>query len=209
MKLVCFSNNTAGGLVCDLLNNHTSSMVGYRTDGLYHNAFKIGDVPGVQWTVNPSDWTKAVSRNREMDHWLGTHLHPSGVPDLSIFTDVIAITTCQRQSKIYRWLRYYYGWFQSEHPEWVESDDLADIDKIRELAKNVFEEFTPYHGCTNVEFADIVNGNFTSSQNLDNDHFQNWRNANSFLDYYSDSWAYQRFCEAEWELSNQMPYKYI
>jgi len=208
MKLVCFSNNTAGGLVCDLLNQKTSIISGYKTAGPEHSAFKIGDTPTVQRTVNPILWGEAVKRNN-LNIWLGTHLHPSGIPDRSQFQQILSITTETRQSKLYRWLRYYHGWFKNSHPDCTESNDLSRIDQIRELAKNVFEPFESFSGCWNVEFEDIVNGVFVTEHGLDIQHFNQWQKANDFLYNLSDSWAIQRFNEAEWELTYKRPYKYI
>lgn len=208
MKLVCFSNNTAGGLVCDLLNQKTSAISGYKTAGPEHNALKIGDTPTIQRKVDQSLWASAVERNRS-DVWLGTHLHPSGIPDRLMFEQILAITTETRQSKLYRWLRYYHGWFKNAHPGWMESEELHTIDQIRELAKNVFEPFESFPGCWNVEFADIVTGKFVSEHRLDIHHFNQWQKANDFLYDSSDSWAIRCFNEAEWELANNKPYKYI
>ena len=208
MNLVCFSNNTAGGLVCDLLNNSTSEFDGYKTTGSAHNAFKISDTSTVQWSVDVEQWRKLVERFKNSDMWMGTHLHPSGIPDIKVFDKVLAITTETRESKLYRWLRYYHGWWCKANPQWQESDNLSAKDQIRELAKNVFVEFTAYPGCWNVEFSDIVNGRFIKENSLNQHYFYNWKSSNSFLNYTSDSWAYLRFYEAEWELINGSPYHY-
>lgn len=52
MNLVCFSNNTAGGLVCDLLNNKQSMSDGYKIRSKEHNTFKIDDTPSIQLTTD-------------------------------------------------------------------------------------------------------------------------------------------------------------
>lgn len=209
MNLVCFSNNTAGGLVCDLLNNTSSELNGYKTTGFAHNAFKISDTPTVQWSVDVEQWQNLVKKFKHSNIWMGTHLHPSGIPDIKDFNSVLAITTHTRESKIYRWLRYYHGWWRKDNPSWQETDDLSCKDQIRELAKNVFVEFTAHPGCWNVEFSDIVDGTFVRQNDLNQNYFHNWKSANSFLNYTPDVWAYCRFCEAEWELSHGLPYRYI
>jgi hypothetical protein len=209
MKLVCFSNNTAGGLVCDLLNHRRSNMDSYRTTGSAHSAFKIGDRPDIQWSVDTESWNRQISRVQDLELWMGTHLHPSGIPDPVEFQQIVVITTESRRSRLYRWLRYYHGWFCHHDPDWSESDDLAAIDRIRELAKNVLEPYTPYPGCWNVEFEHIVSGQFVAENNLDDEYYQQWRKANAFLYAPVDSWAVQRFNEAEWEILNQKPYRYI
>jgi hypothetical protein len=209
MKLVCFSNNTAGGLVCDLLNHQRSGINSYRTTGSAHSAFKLGDSPGIQWSVDPVTWQQQVDRFWGTDHWMGTHVHPSGIPDLNPFQQIVVISTESRRSRLYRWLRYYHGWFCHHDPHWVESDDLVSIDRIRELAKNVFDPYTPHPGCWNVEFEHIVSGQFVADHGLDHEYYQQWRNANQFLYSSANSWAVQRFHEAEWEILNQKPYRYI
>jgi hypothetical protein len=209
MKLVCFSNNTAGGLVCDLLNHQQSLFDGYKVDNAEHSLFKLGDTPTVQWHLNHTAWAQLVNKHKNQDKWMGTHAHPTAIPDLSVFQSVIAITTTTRLSKLYRWLRYYHGWFLSETPDWKETGELHQIDKIRELSKNVFEEFTPHPGCINVEFEDIVSGAFVEDNHLNRDHFSAWQSANPWLYCTKKSWAECRFDEAEWELQNNSHYKYI
>lgn len=209
MNLVCFSNNTAGGLVCDLLNGYPVKMDGYKTTGVDHSVFKVLDSPTVQRKMHIGAWNHRVKEFSDYTKWMGTHYHPSAIPNLNEFTRVIAITTLTRNSKLYRWLRYYHGWFKNNNPTWGETDDLEDIDKIRELAKNVFDAFEPHPGCENVEFEDIVNGNFVTANQLDIDQFYVWRNHNPWLYQPGDSWAEKRFNEAEWEIKNHTPYQYI
>jgi len=210
MKLVCFSNNTAGGLLCDLLNRKTSKFSGYKISNLEHSAFKIGDTPTIQTQINLHAWQSRIDRYKNQSEWFGTHAHPSCIPDLSVFEEVISITTVTRKSKLYRWLRYYHGWFKNAHPDWQESDSLEQIDKIRELAKNMFEVFLPHDNCKNVEFEDIVEGKFVKEFDLDIEHFSNWKTNNTWLYNFKDAdWAVQRFCEAEYEIATGVPFKYI
>jgi hypothetical protein len=208
MNLVCFSNNTAGGLVCDLLNGQ-QNLSNSKTSGAEHNVFKIGnDAPTIQTQVNVSTWNHKVHELKHTTLWYGTHAHPSCIPDLTAFESVIAITTVTRKSKLYRWLRYYNVWFKVAHPLWVEDDSLEKIDKIRELAKNVFVEFAPNDMCENIEFADIVSGKFVKQRNLNTDYMNKWLAANPWL-LESESWAVKRFNEAEWELERHLPYPYL
>jgi hypothetical protein len=208
MNLVCFSNNTAGALVCDLLNRKPLVFNGYKVDNIEHSLFKLGDTPTVQLHININDWNKLVNKYKDRTTWMGTHAHPTAIPDLTVFQSVIAITTTTRRSKLYRWLRYYNGWFLSNTPGWEETDELPKIDKIRELSKNVFVEFTADPRCINIEFEDIVTGVFVKQNNLNNDYFLNWQSANSWLYETNKSWAERRFDEAEWELQYGTPYKY-
>lgn len=209
MKLVCFSNNTAGGLLCDLLNKTKPRITGYKTNSTHHCAFKVGDTPSIQTTVDTTEWYNRTAEYHDQDCWFGTHVHPSAIPNICDFEQVITITTCTRESKLFRWLRYYHGWFKTAHPEWVETASLEDIDKIRILAKNVFDPFLPYPQSTNVEFSDIVSGKFIRSRALNEDHFAEWKAGNPWLYCDHDSWATQRFNEADWEVTNKKPFKYI
>jgi hypothetical protein len=213
MNLVCFSNNTAGGLVCDLLNNKTNLITGYNTTGREHSLLKVGDTPSVQLTIDINIWNQKVNHLlaelQDTNTWVGTHAHPTAIPDLTVFRNVIVITTTTRESKLYRWLRYYHGWFCGNTPNWQEDNSLEKIDKIRELAKNVFIDFSPASGCDNVEFGNIVNGTFVKNQNLNLEYFLNWKKSNPWLFSNEYTWATKRFCEAEWELQHKSFYKYI
>lgn len=153
---------------------------------------------------------KKIQNLKNYSNWLGTHAHPSCIPDLSLFEKVIAITTMTRKSKIYRWLRYYHGFFKSINLEWQETDSLEQIDKIRELAKNVFEEFTPHSLCLNIEFEDIVEGKFVQDFGLNLEYFCQWQNRNKWLyNYQQYDWAMQRFNEAEYEVTTGEPFRYF
>lgn len=210
MKLVCFSNNTAGGLVCDLLNGTNNISSSYNTTGYEHSVFKLGDSDSVNLIVDVNKWNKRVEQFSSYDKWFGTHQHPSVIPDLTKFDSVISITTMNRSSKLYRWLRIYYGWFKPNHPLYVEDDSLESIDRARELAKNVFTPFTPYEGCINIEFSDIVNGDFVRQYNLNLDYFNKWLINNPWLyELQKYKWAVNRFNEAEYEVLNSLPFKYI
>lgn len=211
MNLVCFSNNTGGGILCDLLNNKTPSMDGYKCTGAEHSLLKITDSPTISRTVDEPSWnrrlTQLLSRTNQ-NRWIGTHYHPSAI-SLEPFETVIAITTESRESKLYRWLRYYNGWFKIAESNWQETSNLDQIDKVRCLAKNVFETFESHPQCTNVEFADIVSGEFIYKNNLNKEHFAVWQQHNPWL--YSDinTWAVDRFNEAEYEIINQTSFKYL
>lgn len=207
MNLVCFSNNTAGGLVCDLLNDKLPIIDNYKTTNKEHNIFKLTDSPTV---MNEIIWNNLVFRYKNSDLWYGTHCHPSCIK-LEDFESVICVTTLTEKSKIYRWLRYYHGWFKSECLDWREDSTLEKIDKIRELSKNVFVEFKPYPNCKNIEFEDIVNGKFVEDNNLNQEYFEQWKQNNPWLyeENIEKSWCVQRFFEAKWELETNQPFRYI
>lgn len=209
MKLVCFPNNSGGGLVCDLLNKNTISMDGYKTSNQEHSLFKFSDSQAVQWTVNPIKWYLKINQYKGQDKWFGTHCHPSGIPNLAEFDQVISINVTTRNSKLYRWLRCYYGYFLKQNPHWKEVVDINAIDQVREFSKSMIESFPPSNNCRNVEFEDIVNGKFIMENNLDLTQFQTWKNSNSFLyDYKDTDWCVQRFIEAEYEVENNEPWQY-
>ena len=210
MKLVCFSNNTGGGLICDLLNNTHNLTENYNTNGRHHNAFKIGDTPSIELTINVDKWNNRIEKYNNQNAWLGTHQHPSVIPNLKEFEKVLVITTTHRHSKLYRWLRYYYGWYKLAHPDWSENNTLESIDKIRELAKNVFIPFAPYENCINIEFSKIVTGSFIKEYDLNLEYFKQWQDKNPWL-YNVDRycWAVNRFNEAEYEINNGVPFNYF
>ena len=213
MKLICFSSNTAGGLLCNLLNNkfYPGIHLGYSLPSDEHDAMKMGlSSATIQKTVDIDEWNSRAQQLKDSDLWYGTHLHPSAIPRLDLFVKVLAITTTSRMSKLYRWLRYYHGWFKSVETSWEETEELVEIDKIRCLSKNVFEEFTPHPRCINVEFEDIVSGKFINENDLNIEYFNHWKSHNPWL-YPIDaaSWAVRRFDEAEYEITTNQSFKYI
>lgn len=209
MKLVCFPNNAAGGLVCDLLNRNTVSMDGYKTSNQEHSLFKFSDSQSIQWNVDRIKWYLKLSQHKGQDKWFGTHCHPTGIPDLNEFDQVLSINVTTRNSKLYRWIRSYYGYFLKQNTDWQENNDIRYIDPAREFAKTVFESFTPSENCQNVEFEDIVSGKFIIENNLDLEQFQHWKEANSFLYSFTESdWCVRRFIEAEFEIENNEPWQY-
>jgi len=123
---------------------------------------------------------------------------------------VIVITTGSRESKLCRWLRYYHGWFKSVTPNWVETTELSKIDKIRVLTYNCIEKLEPHPECINTEFSDLVSGKFVVDNNLNYELYEYWKSRNAYL-YPIDheSWAVQRFVEAEYEILHNPPYNYF
>lgn len=209
MNLVCFPNNTGGGLLCSLLNKQPVNMIGYSTHNLEHSVFKIGDVAGIQMTIDTVEWNQRVERYRDQDVWFGTHCHPRGIPDRSAFDQVIQITTESRLSRLYRWLRCYHGYFLKRYPDFVESNNSDDIDRVREFAKLLYEPSTPWANCRTVEFEDIVQGKFVFDNNLDVEQFRRWQQNNWFLYNSSQNlWCGRRFNEAEYECETNTPWQY-
>lgn len=214
MKLVSFPNNTAGGLICDLLNNKNINFIDYRVQSKEHNIFKVGDTPTILLNIDDDlqkYWSDISSKHKNDDLWFGTHLHPSAINNIEDFDKIICITTKNLNSKLYRWIRYYNGWFKNNHLDWQEDNSLEKIDKIRELAKNNFVEFLPHSLCENIEFESIIDSSFVKKLNLNNDYYQEWRNKNSWLydKNINDRWEVKRFFEAKFEIENGIPFKYF
>ena len=185
MNLVCFSNFTAGGLVCDLLNNTVNQFEGITLkNNLAHHLLKIGDNGKVYRIFNSEVWDKELELFEKRKHkyseeaidkdlsnfYVGTHCHPSCIPDNYFikFGKVISITTERIESKLFRYLRMCYG---LRH-----KNNLPNYN-----AKLVIESFEPDSRCINIEFNDIVNGNFVKEYNLNLNHFEEWKKSNNFL----------------------------
>jgi hypothetical protein len=214
MKLVCFSNNTGGGILCDLLNGNTPTFNQYKVTNFEHKLFHISDTPTIERNFDHKKWTKIFNKlsadSANKDVWAGTHYHPSIIPNLEKFSSVIAITTESRQSKLYRWLRYYYGWFRTTEPTFIENKSLDSIDKVRCLAKNVFEPFEADPRCDNYEFSTLVDGALIEKLGLNQEIFRRWKERNPWLyDHSLYQWGIDRFNEAEYEITTNLPYKYI
>jgi len=198
--------------MCNLLNNvfPDTAPGGYRLNSDHHNGFKVGDTPTIQDAIDINEWYQKLELHKHSNEWFGTHAHPSAIPNLHEFDEVIVITTQERYSKLQRWLRYYYGWYLSEYPNWQETDSLESIDKIRRMAHNVFVEFPAHRQCKNIEFQDIVSGKFIRESSLNLEYFKQWQDRNPWLyPINEDSWAVKRFMEAEYEVINNLPYRYI
>lgn len=213
MKIVCFPHYTCGGLLCDILNN-TFSKIGANAGilSIEHAIGKLGDSDTV-YTDFDIDDIKRIVQNSPGDKWIGTHCW-LGKADLSIFDQVINITTVTFRSQLYRWMRAYHHHYLQSEP-WQNLSGLDAVDKQRETAKNyliAFEKITNER-VVNIEFADVVEqkasfvkllpGNYQS-------HLDRWQQINSFL-YSSDLWsstASMRFHEAQHEMLLDTRYVY-
>ena len=66
MKLVCFANQTGGGLMCDLLNKEESSRYNkYHITSATHGMFKTGDTGGVHRIFDEAAWLKSLDKLNE------------------------------------------------------------------------------------------------------------------------------------------------
>lgn len=216
MNLICFPHYTCGGLLCDILSDEFSDVTpGGGLKSFNHALGKIGDADTVFVDYDPAVLISALQQiSSDNINWVGTHCWP-GRLDLTVFDQIINVTTATFKSKLYRWCRAYHLYYYNSDP-WATVKDQDRIDKERETAKNYLVPFNPVIGdnVTNIEFAEVVE-NTQEFQNLiapmnSNLHLPRWRNINKFL-YDQAIWsstAFQRFYEAELEVQLKKYYVY-
>jgi hypothetical protein len=220
INLICFPHYTAGGLLCDILSGTFSPIApNGGINSLAHQVGKIGDSDTVLDNYNSQEFlSKLAELNVTGDSCIGTHCWP-GALNISqlnqLVTRTIVITTTTYRSKLYRWIRAYYHYYEKSDP-WLSVLGSERIDKERETAKNYIKPFLPVHGehIINIEFAEIVE-NSQQFQNLIEDynignHIVRWREINYFL-YEKEIWnsaAVRRFYEAELETCLDQYYIY-
>lgn len=213
MKIVCFPHYTAGGLVCDIINN-TFSPIGKNggINSFAHSHGKIGDSDSIYTDFDVTEFNTCMSKYQNSDITVGTHCWP-GDADLSIAREVILITTETSRSKIYRWLRAWHLYFSTQsHIKQLTGIEL--VDKQRELAKNYLAPFRAVPAATNLEFADLVEAtqefrHVVKGLPIEH-HLDRWRKINYFL-YDTNMWdndLVHRFYEAEFEAAHARYYKY-
>jgi len=213
MNLICFPHYTCGGLLCDILNKTFSEVT---TSGginsIAHSLGKIGDADSVFVDYDPSLLIDKLNLNDS--EWVSTHCWPDKL-DLSLFNQVIVVTTTTSRSKLYRWTRAYYHYYIKSTP-WCKVSGQARIDKERETAKNYLIPYLPINGknVINIEFSEIVETStefLKLTQELEIDkHMDRWKSINSFL-YDSNIWdsnPFLRFYEAEYEFNLNKYYVY-
>jgi hypothetical protein len=215
-NIICFPHYTAGGLLCDILSN-TYSTVGENggINSIRHELGKIGDSNTVFDEYNPADLLLALDKITITDNsWIGTHCWP-GLLDISQFNQVVNITTTTYRSKLYRWIRAYYHYYENSGP-WQQVTGMDRLDKERETAKNYIKPFLPVVGenVINIEFAEIVEGSPQFSKLVANNnvtaHMERWKQVNDFL-YDKEIWnstPVKRYYEAELEVNLNQYYIY-
>lgn len=216
MNLICFPHYTCGGLLCDILNNTFSPVsMNNGINSIKHSYGKIGDTGTVLTEFDLEKFNFIFSRSDILPtDWVGTHCWPEKI-DLSRFTQVLVITTTTFRSKIYRWLRAYYHYYQKSLP-WTSELGVSRVDKERETAKNYLVPFPPVFksNVVNIEFAEIVETtpafyNIIAGLSVDK-HMDRWKKINNFL-YNENIWGsdpVKRYYEAEYELNLQQYYVY-
>jgi hypothetical protein len=216
MNLICFPHYTCGGLLCDILND-TFSNIGANggIQSLEHSIGKIGDADSVLVDYESNvilDKLKHLTIPKSA--WVGTHCWPDKL-DLTLFGQVILVTTTTYRSKLYRWSRAYHHYYFNSTP-WSAVFGQDRIDKERETAKNYLIPFMPLDGknIVNIEFSQVVESSveflkLTQSQNIDK-HMDRWKSINYFL-YDNNIWnsdPFLRFYEAETEVNLNKYYIY-
>lgn len=214
MNLICFPHYTCGGLLCDILSG-TFSDVHQVTRGLNsfnHSIGNIGDSDSIFEDYDQEEFLKKLSTIKsDKNVYIGTHCWP-GKLDINKFNRVICITTMTNRSRVYRWARAFYHYYNRSEPWQLVGIDL--IDKQRETAKNYIKPFKPVDDTINIEFSDIVE-NTLAFQKLveDCDYIKSlsrWKEINNFL-YHDNFWnstPVQRYHEAEYELALNQRYAY-
>jgi hypothetical protein len=213
MKLVCFPHYTAGGLLCDILENTLSPMAANGgINSKAHLLGKIGDSDSVFTDFDVETLARKCLPFQNIDITVGTHCWPGNL-DKSIYKEIILITTETTKSKIYRWLRAWHLYFSKiEEVKALTGMDL--IDKQKELAKNYLIPFRVVPGAVNFEFADLVENtnefrNVTQGLSIQ-PHLSRWKEMNKFL-YDRNLWnneLVQRYYEAEFEVTHGRYYQY-
>jgi hypothetical protein len=213
IKLVCFPHYTGGALVCNLLNDARFSGFNDSTGGLksyQHNLGKINSSNTVQDSCSSTELMQQINLNSNRDplKWIGTHCWPNK-SIMSIASEVINITTETNKSKLYRWMRAYEHYFQNTKI-WKSLEGADFVDKTRETAKNYLIPSKFVNGARNIEFADIVENNYSFREiNTDTELYTRWKEQNSFL--YNNVWehpAVQSYYEAEYEVQTNTYYRY-
>jgi hypothetical protein len=216
MNLICFPHYTCGGLLCDILTERFSSIGPHGgVNSFHHTLGKIGDADTVFVDYDSSLFFSTLEKIPATDSdWIGTHCWP-GKLDLSLFDQVIVVTTATFKSKLYRWTRAYYLYYFNSLP-WTEVTGQIRVDKERETAKNYLVPFEPIFqsNVTNIEFSEVVESsvqfqNMVSPKKI-KPHMDRWRQVNKFL-YDPEIWnsvPFQRYYEADLETQLQQYYEY-
>jgi len=215
-KIICFPHYTAGGLLCDMLSN-TYSEVGENLgiNSIRHNLGKIGDSDTVFDEYDSVELLDALDNIKiDKTEWAGTHCWP-GLLDLTKLDQVINVTTTTYRSKLYRWIRVYYHYYEKSEA-WLAVSGMDRLDKERETAKNYIKPFLPVAGTNviNIEFAEIVDESTQFKNLVGNskitEHMKRWKTLNSFL-YNKEIWnstPVKRYYEAELEMYLNQHYIY-
>jgi hypothetical protein len=161
------------------------------------------------------------SNNKSADTWVGSHWHPTVIPERILNAGKVIVITSERYaSRLLLFIRLVYGiiklgkgvapWdtelgvqINDEIKQAILAggfdlndplDDSLMFDLFRDKLDFFLRHFEnrvgdlsanniwrPHPLCQNVEFEDIVNGNFVRDNNLNIEVFNYWKSINSFL----------------------------
>lgn len=242
MNLICYNSHMAGGLMCDLLNNTSMDRVAsskkhvelpYAIYNREHNMLKgVRFDPTIRvkdriLSKNPymdisngvfnNEMYSACIRelkygNKPLDTWVGTHWHPTVIPDHILTSNkVIVITTEGYASRLLLFIRLVHGIIKvgkgitpwdaalGKKPSTditeailsagfninnlLDESIMFDLfpDQLLSLQIQANHIWKSHSLCQNVEFEDIVNGNFVRDNNLNIEVFNYWKSINPFL----------------------------
>lgn len=231
MNLICYNSHTAGGLMCDLLNNTSLDMVlslkkssdlSYVIYNREHYMLKpqtrgiIDPLPDISNGVFTDKIYSACIRelkygNKPQDTWVGTHWNPTVIPDHILTSNNVMVITNERYaSRLLLFIRLVNGIIKIGKgiPPWDRSyryisaditeailsagfniNNLLDEsimfdlfpDQLRKCKSQANHRWKSHSLCQNVEFEDIVNGNFVRDNNLNIEVFNYWKSINPFL----------------------------
>lgn len=180
MNLVSFAAVTAGGLVCELLNNTTTEIgLNGTYNSFQHNLMKNNSKT---YEFNEKKWEDrlkyANALNQVWDNaWYGTHIYAGVLPEkyANQFEKILIITTSTTLSKWYYFLRLL-----------KIRDDLRDVPLDENCIEMVLDSVSEYYFLPdaryiNVEFEDVVSGKFVREFNLNPSQFDKWKQSNSYL----------------------------
>jgi hypothetical protein len=214
MNLICFPHYTCGGLLCDIFSDKLSSVDTNRgaISSLEHSIGKIGDSESVLEDFDTLSFLNKLDNLKlDSNSYVGTHCWPGNI-NTNRFNNVICVTTTTYRSRVYRWARCFYHYYQKSKP-W-ELSGIELIDKQRETAKNYLIPFKNVPGAINLEFSDVVDVTAKFKNVVDGHAFASslsrWKKINEFL-YHPDFWTskpVQRYHEAEYELNLNEYYAY-
>lgn len=156
MKLVCFPGYTCGALLCDILNKE-SSQIGKHNNlvSANHNRGKIALQNSFNGTGFDNNLFETQISNCSQypilqDAWIGTHCW-AGELNLSLFDQVVQITTENRMSKIYRFTRIFYTMLSGKYPDMPKPVRPFGVDQFNQ---GYAKAYAP--NIINIEFEDIV-----------------------------------------------------
>ena len=130
MNIICFSSHTAGGLMCDLMNNYPldhvisnsrrSGQGTYNFNNREHNMLKgFIKIKSKYVSIDNGVFSKylystaiaeLVSKNKSPDTWVGTHWHPTVIPDSILTTSKVIVVTNERYaSRLLLFIRLVHG----------------------------------------------------------------------------------------------------